>query len=161
MVSCTHESHPWILALGLVITSCDRVDRPSKSRESENSTDQRSELPLSKSEDTAKHWAVYIGSGTWASSIIAFNNFLEWKGHTWREIDENVINKGNLVGSYDGLFMPGGWAGNYNESINDSGDQHVRDFVFQGGAYIGIRARATGCPLLRGAIFRSSSRSRD
>src|SRR3989344_1047249 len=87
-------------------------------------------------------FAVYTGSGTWGPSIQAFENFLEWKGLTWREINKNDINGGGLVGNYRGLFMPGGWAGNYNRDIKNSGDQEIRNFISSGGAYIGMSAGA-------------------
>jgi glutamine amidotransferase-like uncharacterized protein len=87
-------------------------------------------------------FAIYSGSGTWEDSIVAFENFLEWKGLTWQEIGKNDINKRKLIGNFRGLFMPGGWAGNYNQAINSAGDQHIRDFINQGGAYIGMSAGA-------------------
>ena len=87
-------------------------------------------------------FAIYTGSGTWDPSITAFKNFLEWKGLTWQEVNKNHINNGGLIGNYRGLFMPGGWAGDYNRDIKDSGDQHIRDFIAQGGAYIGFSAGA-------------------
>ena len=90
----------------------------------------------------SRHWAVYTGSGTWEPSILAFTNFLTWKGHTWEAVGKNQINRGRIVGRYDGLFMPGGWAGNYNKSLTASGDQHIRDFISAGGAYIGMSAGA-------------------
>jgi len=87
-------------------------------------------------------FAVYTGSGTWGPSIDAFTNFLEWKGLTWEAVNKNTINGGGLIGHYQGLFMPGGWAGDYNRDIKVSGDQHIRDFISQGGAYIGMSAGA-------------------
>jgi glutamine amidotransferase-like uncharacterized protein len=87
-------------------------------------------------------FAIYSGSGTWEPSKTAFKNFLEWKGITWEEVNKNDINKKKLIGNYRGLFMPGGWAGDYNRDIKSSGDQHIRDFINQGGAYIGMSAGA-------------------
>jgi glutamine amidotransferase-like uncharacterized protein len=87
-------------------------------------------------------FAIYSGSGTWDESIISFKNFLDWKGLTWQEVGKNDINKKKLIGNYRGLFMPGGWAGNYNQAINGAGDQHIRDFISGGGAYIGMSAGA-------------------
>jgi glutamine amidotransferase-like uncharacterized protein len=87
-------------------------------------------------------FAIYAGSGTWEPSKTAFKNFLEWKGLTWEEVDKNDINKKRLIGKYNGLFMPGGWAGDYNRDIKLAGDQHIRDFVSGGGAYIGMSAGA-------------------
>jgi glutamine amidotransferase-like uncharacterized protein len=87
-------------------------------------------------------FAIYNGAGTWEPSKTAFKNFLEWKGLTWEEVGKNDINKKKLVGNYQGLFMPGGWAGDYNRDIKSSGDQHIRDFISGGGAYIGMSAGA-------------------
>jgi glutamine amidotransferase-like uncharacterized protein len=86
--------------------------------------------------------AIYAGSGTWEPSKTAFKNFLEWKGLTWEEVNKNDINRKKLIGNYRGLFMPGGWAGDYNRDIKSAGDQHIRDFISQGGAYIGMSAGA-------------------
>jgi glutamine amidotransferase-like uncharacterized protein len=87
-------------------------------------------------------FAIYTGSGTWDESIVSFENFLDWKGLTWKEINKHDFNKRRLVGNYRGLFMPGGWAGNYNQDIRPSGDQEIRDFISGGGAYIGMSAGA-------------------
>ena len=87
-------------------------------------------------------FAIYAGAGTWEPSKTAFKNFLGWKGLTWEEVNKNTINEGGLIGNYRGLFMPGGWAGDYNRDIKPAGDQHIRDFINQGGAYIGMSAGA-------------------
>jgi glutamine amidotransferase-like uncharacterized protein len=87
-------------------------------------------------------FAIYSGSGTWEPSKTAFKNFLEYKGLSWQEVNKNDINRKNLIGNYRGLFMPGGWAGDYNRDIKSAGDQHIRDFINQGGAYIGMSAGA-------------------
>ena len=87
-------------------------------------------------------FAVYTGSGTWAPSIVAFEKFLEWKNLTWEEVSAWDVNHNDLRLLYGGIFMPGGWAYNYKKSINDNGDQHIRDLVAGGGAYIGMSAVA-------------------
>ena len=87
-------------------------------------------------------FAIYDGAGTWEPSKTAFKSFLEWKGLTWELVNKNTINYGGLTGNYRGLFMPGGWAGDYNRDIKPSGDQHIRNFISQGGAYIGMSAGA-------------------
>jgi glutamine amidotransferase-like uncharacterized protein len=90
----------------------------------------------------AADFAIYNGAGTWEPSKTAFKNFLEWKGLSWEHVSKNDINKGKLIGNYLGLFMPGGWAGDYNRDIKSSGDQHIRNFISQGGGYIGMSAGA-------------------
>lgn len=87
-------------------------------------------------------FAIYTGSGTWEHSITAFEKFLEWKNLTWEEVSAWDINNNDLRPFYKGIFMPGGWAYNYKKSIRDSGDQHIRDLVADGGAYIGMSAGA-------------------
>ncbi len=87
-------------------------------------------------------FAIYTGSGTWNPSIVAFENFLDWKGLTWREVDKNIINTEDLRLNYKGIFMPGGWAGDYNRDIKPSGDQNIRDLISSGGHYIGMSAGA-------------------
>ncbi len=87
-------------------------------------------------------FAIYTGPGSWEPSIASFKAFLEWKGLTWEEVNHRDINRGELIGHFDGLFMPGGWAGTYNQRIRASGDQHIRDFVSGGGAYVGMSAGA-------------------
>ena len=87
-------------------------------------------------------FAVYTGSGTWQESIIAFEKFLEWKNISYEEVSAWDINHNDLRPLYQGIFMPGGWAYNYKKSIHDDGDQHIRDLVSSGGAYIGMSAGA-------------------
>ncbi len=87
-------------------------------------------------------FAIYTGSGTWQDSITAFEKFLEWKGLTYEEVNAWDINKYELRGKYKGIFFPGGWAYNYKKAIKSSGNQHIRDFVSSGGAYIGMSAGA-------------------
>lgn len=87
-------------------------------------------------------FAIYTGSGTWEHSITAFEKLLDWKGLTWEEISAWDLNHGALSGNYRGIFMPGGWAYNYKKSISSFGDQNIRDFISNGGAYIGMSAGA-------------------
>ncbi len=98
-------------------------------------------LPLGVSLQGAD-FAVYTGSGTWQESIDAFESFLEWKNLSWEEVSASDINSNDLRPLYKGIFLPGGWAYNYKKSIRDSGDQHIRDFISDGGAYIGMSAGA-------------------
>ena len=87
-------------------------------------------------------FAIYTGSGTWQPSIIAFEKFLEWKNLSWEEISAWDINHYDLYPLYKGIFFPGGWAYNYKKSIHDTGNQNIRDFIANGGAYIGMSAGA-------------------
>lgn len=132
--------------LGIVLTMWACSGEPAglspSARETPGASSGPSAAVVAAESEYSRHWAVYTGSGTWEPSILAFTNFLTWKGHTWEAVGKNQINRGKLVGRYDGLFMPGGWAGNYNQSLTASGDQHIRDFISSGGAYIGMSAGA-------------------
>lgn len=86
--------------------------------------------------------AVYSGPGSWNDGVVAFKHFLNWKGITWEEINDWNINHRNLSALYDALYMPGGRPDIYEKYINDSGNQHIRELVGRGGAYIGICAGA-------------------
>jgi len=82
------------------------------------------------------------GIGTWSEGITALEQFLNWKGVTFEEIDANTINNSELVSRYDALCFPGGYAYYYKLAINDSGIAHIRRFVESGGGYLGICAGA-------------------
>ncbi len=87
-------------------------------------------------------FAIYTGSGTWEHSITSFEKFLEWKNLSYEEISAWNLNHESLIGKYNAIFFPGGWAYNYKKSIHDSGNQNIRDFIYSGGAYIGMSAGA-------------------
>jgi len=87
-------------------------------------------------------FAIYTGSGTWEHSITAFEKFLEWKNLSYEEISAWNLNHESLIGKYNAIFFPGGWAYNYKKSIHDFGNQNIRDFISSGGAYIGMSAGA-------------------
>lgn len=87
-------------------------------------------------------FAIYVDTGTWQPSIVAFENFLTWKNLTWQEIDAGTVNQYNLSQYYRGIWIPGGWAYNYKKSITDTGDEHIRALVRDGGVYSGASAGA-------------------
>src|SRR3989344_5481979 len=89
-----------------------------------------------------RDFAIYVDTGTWQPSIIAFEYFLTWKNMTWQEIDSGTVNQYNLSSYFKGIWMPGGWAWNYKKSITDAGDAHIRELVSLGGVYMGASAGA-------------------
>ncbi len=78
--------------------------------------------------------------GAWYYSIYGIREVLENKGYTWESIDANDVNNNDLGQYYKLIIFPGGWAGGYNEYINGSGYQNIRNFIDQGGAYLGMCA---------------------
>ncbi len=85
--------------------------------------------------------AIYNGNGSWIISVIAFERFLDWKNISWVEITEDEINHGDLT-KYKVVYFPGGWAGEYIETISNDGFENLRRGVFNGLGYIGICAGA-------------------
>ncbi|MGQ9459778.1 MAG: BPL-N domain-containing protein [Candidatus Bathyarchaeaceae archaeon] len=87
--------------------------------------------------------AIYNDSGAWADSVIPFKNFTKYKGLTWKYVTASDINNGLITyPTYKVLYMPGGYAADYNTAISNNGDQNIRNFVSSGGGYIGICAGA-------------------
>lgn len=86
--------------------------------------------------------AIYTGSGTWDDGIAAFEKFLDSQRITWEEIGSWDVNNKDLRPLYKAIYMPGGYAASYKIAIKSSGNQHIRDLVNSGGAYIGICAGA-------------------
>lgn len=79
--------------------------------------------------------------GAWWPSIWGIRTVLNENGYSWESIDANDINGNDDLGAYYKLIIfPGGWAGGYNEYINQSGYQNIRDFISGGGSYLGMCA---------------------
>ena len=81
---------------------------------------------------------IYNGSGVWNNGITAFEQFLAWKGLTSFTCDDVYIESNDLVGNFEVIFFPGGDFTQYDNDINSTGLQHIRDFINAGGGYIGI-----------------------
>ncbi|NOX38873.1 MAG: T9SS type A sorting domain-containing protein [Calditrichaeota bacterium] len=87
-------------------------------------------------------FAIYVGPGAWIDGVIAFENFLDWKGISHERVTPTDVNTIVLKNYYQAIFMPGGDAYYYKLYIDSSGVQHIRDLVFSGGGYIGTCAGA-------------------
>ena len=90
---------------------------------------------------SSKIIAVYSGAGSWNTSVIAFERFLDWKGINWVEINEEDINNGDLT-QYKLIYFPGGWAGTYIDVITNKGFENLKRSIEKGVGYIGICAGA-------------------
>jgi len=88
--------------------------------------------------------AVYTdnGTGAWEDGIIAFENFLNWKGISHERVTAVDINSNDLRPLYQAVYFPGGYAWYYKVAIDENGLQNIRDLVNSGGGYIGICAGA-------------------
>ena len=86
--------------------------------------------------------AVYADTGAWMDGVIAFEHFLDWKGVAHERVTRDTINKSDLRGRFTAIYFPGGYAGDYTTAITAVGARHIKDFVNDGGGYIGICAGA-------------------
>jgi len=83
----------------------------------------------------------YNGTRDWEDGVVAFEKFLDYKNISHTRITASYINL-NPLSNYKVLFFPGGDADFYNSLINQNGVTHIRNFVINGGSYIGICAGA-------------------
>jgi len=85
--------------------------------------------------------AVYSGNGAYFRSIKAAMQMFLWMGSEPQRITPRDIIDGKLK-SFDVLYMTGGWAVPYIRDLENGGTANIREFVRQGGAYIGTCAGA-------------------
>lgn len=79
--------------------------------------------------------AIYDGGGVLDSSKIALDNMFAWMHTEVGHVNETSIREGALA-DYDMLVMPGG--GGYGSYLREDGKDAIRQFVEDGGSYIGI-----------------------
>ncbi|UCD79662.1 MAG: Type 1 glutamine amidotransferase-like domain-containing protein [Desulfobacterales bacterium] len=85
--------------------------------------------------------AIYSGEGTYFRSIKAATRMFLWMGAEPQRIKPREIIDGQLK-SFDILYMTGGWAVPYIRDLKNGGTAKIRQFVQEGGAYIGTCAGA-------------------
>lgn len=78
--------------------------------------------------------------GAWLPLVNATQVLVNALGYSWEFIDADDVNNNDLGEYYRMIIFPGGWAGGYNEYINQTGYQNIRDFISEGGAYLGMCA---------------------
>jgi len=94
-----------------------------------------------KSDGQTVRVAVYSGEGAYFRSIKAATRMFLWMGVEPQRIMPQEIIDGKLK-SFDILYMTGGWAVPYIRDLKNGGTAKIRNFVKQGGAYIGTCAGA-------------------
>lgn len=81
--------------------------------------------------------ALYADTGASDLSIQAAEKMFEWMGYTVIKINANdILNKG--LDRFIVLCIPGGNMYQYAQDLTQEGISEIRQFVFQGGGYIGI-----------------------
>lgn len=82
--------------------------------------------------------------GGWQDGLTAIESMLTWAGLTYEEITYNDLNNStqNFSDLYKVMIFPGGYAYYYNYWISEAGKTRIRNFVSNGGGYLGICAGA-------------------
>lgn len=97
----------------------------------------------------AKKVAIYndiemdpINYGAWAEGVMAYHNMLDGIGIANGEVTPTQLNNPNInpLNNYDAIWFPGGWAYYYKFYLTAFGKQRIREFVNQGGVYLGTCA---------------------
>jgi len=85
--------------------------------------------------------ALYHDEGVWLNGLIAMEHMLNWMHIGWQEVDATALNEHGLNG-FKIFWVPGGWSVPYRQKIQKSGRNAIREFVEDGGTYIGTCAGA-------------------
>jgi glutamine amidotransferase-like uncharacterized protein len=101
-----------------------------------------SDSQTSPSDPVEPRAAVYNDHGVWSEGVNRLNVLLSEWGWTVENISAYQINSGYLNTEFDLIVFPGGDAGSYKLDISDTGTGEIRNFVNDGGGYIGICAGA-------------------
>ena len=81
--------------------------------------------------------ALYTDRGADEGCIQATKKMFEWMGYTVQLVTSNYINKESLD-NFSIICVPGGNMYQYAEDISSSGKEKIRNFIRNGGGYIGI-----------------------
>lgn len=94
--------------------------------------------------------SAYPFGGVWTTGLSAIMTMLETYGYTYVSVTPDEVNQADLTSIARVILFGGGWAGGYSTYLNARGYEHLRQFVRQGGGYLGICA---GAYLACDAIF--------
>jgi len=86
--------------------------------------------------------AVYDGFRVWDDGLTATLAFLDHIEVDADRISAAEINDGEWVDDYDAIWFPGGYAWYYTRHIRNNGQEAIRQFVNDGGVYVGVCAGA-------------------
>jgi len=85
--------------------------------------------------------AIYYDQGVWPAGREAVEHMLTAHHVSWQRVNAKAVNGGDLA-EFDVFWLPGGWSGDYWSRISGRGMEHLRQFVRQGGGFVGICAGA-------------------
>lgn len=84
----------------------------------------------------------YTYGGAWATGLNAIKSMLETYGYSYMSVTPDNVNQTDLSSIARVIIFGGGWAGGYITYLNSNGYKNIREFINQGGGYIGICAGA-------------------
>jgi len=85
---------------------------------------------------------IYSDDGTWLDGIVALENFFEYQNVTTKRIYATDLNSNNWNKTANAIIFPGGYSYNYQLALSLDAIDEIRNYVSNGGAYIGICAGA-------------------
>ena len=92
---------------------------------------------LNQEEEKSSVVALYTDRGTSDELNLATENMFKWMGYTVQRVKADYINN-NGLGNFKILSVPGGDIYQYAQDISPEGRENIRNFIRNGGAYIGI-----------------------
>lgn len=95
----------------------------------------------------AKDIWIYSDDGTWQDGIIALEQFFDYHDISHKRVYAMDLNNSNNYEDAYAICFPGGYAYNYKIALTFKTINNIRDYVANGGSYIGVCA---------GAFFASS-----
>lgn len=81
--------------------------------------------------------AIYAGAGTWDDSVHALEKMFNWMNYTVRPVTADYINNNGLA-AFRILCIRGGSMYDYAQDISSKGKENIKNFVNNGGGYVGI-----------------------
>jgi len=88
-------------------------------------------------QDKSGDVALYSDQGTWDESVQAAEKMFQWMGYTVALVNADYINNRGLY-SFSILCIPGGNMYQYGQNISLIGKESIKNFIRNGGGYIGI-----------------------
>jgi len=85
--------------------------------------------------------AIYDDDGVWNESLVAMESMFNWMGYKVSKVSSNHINSNEVI-FYKIFCMPDGDMEKMSSKINGSGRESIREFINNGGSFIGTGSGA-------------------